>query len=107
MRASCLRLFTHWIDCALALALDKAGNSKLARIAMIAMTTSNSIRVKPTVRRATGDGRPNKKLLRVVIIFDFLKLLPSPGIPQLSSKTEFRATARLQAQEAPTSSKCR
>jgi hypothetical protein len=31
-------------------ALAKAGKSRLARIAMIAMTTSNSIRVKPLAK---------------------------------------------------------
>src|SRR6187200_763325 len=35
------------MPCALTLALLSAGNSIAARIAMIAMTTSNSIRVKP------------------------------------------------------------
>jgi hypothetical protein len=32
---------------ALALALDNAGNNMAARMAMIAITTSNSIKVKP------------------------------------------------------------
>ena len=68
MMDSCLRLLTHWIDSALALALASAGNNKLARIAMIAMTTSNSIRVKPTGRRTARDGRPKKKLLRIMVI---------------------------------------
>jgi hypothetical protein len=40
-------LLTHWIPCALALALDKAGKSRAARMAMIAMTTNSSIKVKP------------------------------------------------------------
>ena len=35
----------HEMLCALALAFDSAGNSRPARIAMIAMTTSNSMRV--------------------------------------------------------------
>ena len=34
--------------CALALARERTGSRRLARIAMIAMTTSNSIRVKPS-----------------------------------------------------------
>src|SRR5436190_16328614 len=37
----------HWIRQARALALAKAGSSIAARMAMIAITTSNSIRVKP------------------------------------------------------------
>ena len=36
----------QYASCALALALAKAGRSSEARIAMIAMTTSNSISVK-------------------------------------------------------------
>ncbi len=36
-------------------ALDSAGRRRLARMAMIAMTTSNSINVKP--RRRHGSGR--------------------------------------------------
>ena len=35
------------IGYALVLALDSAGNNMLARIAMMAMTTSNSIKVNP------------------------------------------------------------
>jgi hypothetical protein len=37
----------HEILCALAFALLKAGNNIAARIAIMAMTTSNSINVKP------------------------------------------------------------
>src|SRR6266496_2994389 len=47
MVASCLRLLTHWIVCALAFAFANAGNKRPARIAITAMTTSNSMRVKP------------------------------------------------------------
>src|SRR6185437_2892186 len=43
---TCRSLFTQLIAFALALARDKAGNSNAARIAMMAMTTSNSINVK-------------------------------------------------------------
>src|SRR5690606_20694219 len=44
---SCLRLLRHFVAPALALALLKAGNNIPARIAMIAMTTNSSIKVKP------------------------------------------------------------
>src|SRR6266850_1248796 len=37
----------HWIACALTLARARAGSNMAARIAMMAMTTSSSIRVKP------------------------------------------------------------
>src|ERR1700759_2130407 len=44
---SCLMLLRHEIPWARTLALDRAGKSIAARIAIMAMTTSNSIRVKP------------------------------------------------------------
>src|SRR5258708_16310613 len=44
---TCLRLLRQEIPSALALALLSAGSNMAARIAMIAMTTNNSIRVKP------------------------------------------------------------
>src|SRR5205085_2849240 len=44
-RPSCFICEVHLIRCARALALERAGRSKLARIAMIAITTSNSIKV--------------------------------------------------------------
>src|SRR6185436_21192679 len=50
----CLLLLTHAIPFALPLALDSAGSSIAARIAMIAITTSNSISVKPFARFPTG-----------------------------------------------------
>src|SRR5262245_16219467 len=45
----CLRLFRQATEWAFAFAFAKAGSSIAARIAMMAMTTSSSIRVKPTV----------------------------------------------------------
>src|ERR1035437_6003796 len=47
---SCFILLRQPIACALPLALDNAGSNSAARMAMIAMTTSNSIKVKPVVR---------------------------------------------------------
>src|SRR5262249_41642435 len=50
-RPSCLVLLAHLIWMALDFALASAGNSNAARIAMIAMTTSSSMRVNaPFVR---------------------------------------------------------
>src|SRR4051812_4650792 len=46
-RDNCLLLFMHWIPWAFILALLNAGKSIAARIAMIAITTSSSIKVKP------------------------------------------------------------
>src|SRR5437868_5278132 len=44
---NCLRLLMQEMVWAFAFALARAGKSKLARIAMMAMTTSNSIKVNP------------------------------------------------------------
>src|SRR5271167_3803803 len=46
---NCFKLFMHCRAWALVLALLKAGNSIAARMAMMAITTSNSIRVKPVI----------------------------------------------------------
>ncbi len=43
----CFRLLIHLILCALLFAADKAGSNIAARMAMMAMTTSSSIKVKP------------------------------------------------------------
>ena len=42
-----MRLDMHWMPWALSLARVKAGKSRAARMAMMAMTTSSSINVKP------------------------------------------------------------
>src|SRR5206468_3077260 len=46
----CRRLLRHWTILACSLAPDKAGRSKLARIAMMAITTKSSTSVKPLGR---------------------------------------------------------
>ena len=51
----CLRLFLHCVETACDLALAKAGNNIAARMAMMAMTTSNSIRVNPGEREVDLD----------------------------------------------------
>src|SRR5437867_4830026 len=48
-RVVCLRLFRQTIAWALALARERAGRRRPARIAIIAMTTRSSMRVKPPV----------------------------------------------------------
>src|SRR5437773_12552807 len=45
----CLRLLVQLIRCARALARASAGNNMAARMAMIAMTTNNSMRVKAPI----------------------------------------------------------
>jgi hypothetical protein len=49
-------LLMQFALCAFILALDNAGRSMLARIAIMAMTTNNSIRVKPELRFAGPPG---------------------------------------------------
>src|SRR5881396_1474952 len=46
----CRRLLRHWTVLACSLAPDKAGRSKLARIAMMAITTKSSTSVNPLGR---------------------------------------------------------
>ena len=46
-RDICLRLLMHTACCPLRLAEDSAGSSIAARMAMMAITTSSSIRVNP------------------------------------------------------------
>ena len=50
----CFILFKHFIAMAFCLALANTGRSKPAKIAMIAITTSNSIKVKPKVALDAG-----------------------------------------------------
>src|SRR6266481_10081301 len=50
-RASCFWLLRQEAPVALSLARDKAGSNIAAKMAMIAMTTSNSISVNPCLRR--------------------------------------------------------
>jgi len=46
-RPICLRLLVHWIRRAASRAAWTAGSSNATRTAMMAITTNNSIRVKP------------------------------------------------------------
>src|SRR5262249_58510004 len=48
---NCLRLLTHWARRAASRAAWTAGRSRAMRTAMIAITTSSSISVKPSRRR--------------------------------------------------------
>jgi hypothetical protein len=52
--ASCFWLLKHTAAVAFCFALLRAGNSIAARMAMMAITTSSSIRVNPEVKRACG-----------------------------------------------------
>src|SRR6266542_2484090 len=54
---NCLPLFKQCSPWALVFAFAKAGNSSPARMAMIAMTTSSSMSVKPQRRRVFWDLR--------------------------------------------------
>src|SRR5207249_11175845 len=64
----CLRLETQLIFCAFAFAEDKTGSSIAARIAMMAITTSNSMRVKADSYISTEAARwgPTRPTLMVM-----------------------------------------
>src|SRR5262245_6025088 len=61
----CLTLLKQAVCCALALARARAGNNKDARMAMMAMTTSNSMSVKPD---RAGQGTLHSVSLDVAMI---------------------------------------
>ena len=65
-------LFLHWVSLAFSLALASAGNSRAASMAMIAMTTSNSIRVKPRARNLHKPG-----VLRLVHLLTISRIICS------------------------------
>src|SRR5262249_12550645 len=74
-RPSCLRLLVHWARRAASRAAWTAGSSRAIRTAMMAMTTSSSISVKPLGRERredmdefplTDDGPPGDEPLSVV-----------------------------------------
>src|ERR1039458_1130320 len=92
----CLRLLAHWICNARALALASAGNNIAARMAMMAMTTSSSINVKPL-----AGGKPGFDLSEPPKFF-FIKqnLSCKQGRPRLLSwppppKLPFTKTSRI------------
>jgi hypothetical protein len=47
----CFKLSMHWVRLALCFALLNAGSNMAARMAMMAITTSNSIKVNPRIER--------------------------------------------------------
>src|SRR5690242_5631248 len=63
---NCLISLRQLVCCALRLALDKAGSNIAARMAMMAMTTSNSINVNPDFIRI---------FLSILYAFMFLRIL--------------------------------
>src|SRR5258707_15368566 len=69
----CFRLLTQMMRVALALTLASAGNNNDARIAMIAMTTSSSIKVK--ARFDPGSVR----FMVIVIALRMLRLINKMG----------------------------
>ena len=59
----CLKLLRQYSCCAWILLLLNAGKSKAARIAMTAMTTSNSIKVKARLASVATDGPSKQNLI--------------------------------------------
>src|SRR5581483_7238889 len=99
---TCLTLFMHWIRLALSLARESAGRIMAARMAMMAMTTNSSIRVKASLGRL-GAGEQldscrlapqayradrQKGLIGARVLFTIQTLLtqPSPDNPTLRKK---------------------
>ena len=65
--ACCLVLLLEWVRMAWSLARASAGNSKLAKMAIIAITTSSSIKVKPASGRLPALPIPAGPFLRVLM----------------------------------------
>src|SRR5215467_10003863 len=72
---SCLRLFSHWLRAAASRTFCTAGSNRPMRMAMMAITTNNSISVKPG---------------RVRILFGVIVALPQKGLKR--SVEEFLVT---------------
>src|SRR5665213_4416392 len=70
-RAICFSLFKQKVCCALLLALAKAGSSIAARMAIMAMTTSNSMSVNARLREKirTADVPPFLEPLKLNCMF--------------------------------------
>src|ERR1700753_3815136 len=71
---TCFKLFMHWMRLAFSLAEASAGSSIAARMAMMAMTTSSSINVKP---RVTFEGKifiHQTPSIKIVIVAEVLHL---------------------------------
>src|SRR5205823_10375759 len=64
---NCLLLLMQPMPCALVLALAKAGNNIPARMAMMAITTSSSIKVKPPPRTVSRGRRHDSRFFEVCI----------------------------------------
>src|SRR5205823_8396501 len=93
----------HLTLLAFSFALDNAGNSKDARIAMIAITTSNSMSVNPRLRLSdkpmgrvpsTGDRLSGNQLINAVLshLFRFFKCNMRAGYPELRAADSVKLT---------------
>ena len=72
-------LLRHCARMACCLALARAGRSMAARMAMMAMTTSNSMRVKPAARRPVFSIRFGFLQRIIAIIGGQARGRPAPG----------------------------
>src|SRR2546430_8924759 len=73
-------LLLHATDRPCSFALDNAGSSNAARIAMMAITTSNSIRVKPPAPPCARRSQPDAEPLKVAAISsNFHQILSVPA----------------------------
>ena len=88
---ACLRLFRQTMARAFCFARARAGNNKPARIAMMAMTTSSSMRVNPPLTppgRGTrlGRRRPLCRLLSMANSFSKNSTIPASGSGRLLAR---------------------
>ena len=75
-KPTCFRSFRQIEDCPFCLALAKTGSINPAKMAMIAITTSNSINVKPL----TGEGEIfNEFLIGVLLVCALRPICASPN----------------------------
>jgi hypothetical protein len=92
---NCLFWFKHWIPWALCLAFARAGKSIAAKMAMMAMTTNNSIKVNPGARGVEPDCCFNKFFKRFQLKRSFLQMRDASHLKSASRFSPGRdSTAR-------------
>src|SRR5450631_2530641 len=103
-KVNCLRLFMQEIACAFCLALLKAGNSIAAKMAMIAITTSNSIKVKAPARPGPrrDDWFPSASPpAKIIVLFRFFFILSFLFQPHFHCHFVFSTAINLSCLKCP------
>ena len=79
---ACFSSFRQIVDCPFCFALAKAGSNNPARMAMIAITTSNSINVKPRLKSLTLEGDIlNNFFIGVTLLYHTNLFSVAPALP--------------------------